>query len=109
VEELESQVSSGRILRMDWVYSREAHGDARPRRIPRFLEDNAAEVRRWIGMGAHFYLCGLAALKTDVRSVLEGILAQENLASPGLTAGQTLDAWERERRLQASVSGGQGA
>ncbi|WP_374514109.1 sulfite reductase subunit alpha, partial [Brevundimonas sp.] len=76
-DELQAALASGRLSRLDRVFSRPP-GDGRY--VQDLLKEHADELRRWVDRGATILVCGsLAGMSTGVHAALEAALGAERL------------------------------
>ena len=67
----------GVLARLDVAFSRDGADKVY---VQHRLREQGAELRRWIGDGAHLYVCGDAArMAPDVHAALAGIAGEETL------------------------------
>jgi sulfite reductase (NADPH) flavoprotein alpha-component len=77
--DLQRWKTTGRLTRMDRVFSRDAGIDA-PRYVQDLLQLNAAELQRWVAEGAAIFVCGsLQGMARAVDDVLRNIIGAEQL------------------------------
>lgn len=75
-EELQAALASGRLTRLDRVFSREPGG----RYVQALVEEHARELRAWIDRGASVLVCGsLEGMSTGVHAALEAALGAERV------------------------------
>lgn len=75
--ELQAALSSGRLTRLDRVFSREP-GDGRY--VQALIEEHAGELRGWIDRGASVLVCGsLEGMSTGVHAALEAALGADRV------------------------------
>ncbi len=75
-EELRACLASGRLTRLDRVFSRQPGG----RYVQALVEDHADELRRWVDRGATLLVCGsLEGMSTGVHAALEATLGAEQV------------------------------
>jgi sulfite reductase (NADPH) flavoprotein alpha-component len=98
--ELEAWRSNGVLTRLDLAFSRD---QAEKRYVQHCLQEQAAEVFRWLQNGASLYVCGDARrMAEDVQKALLDIIAQQG----GLDAGaarQYLVQLRQQKRYQRDV------
>lgn len=98
--ELEAWKQSGVLTRLDLAFSRD---QAEKRYVQHCLQEQAAEVFRWLQSGASLYVCGDARrMAEDVQKSLLDIIAQQG----GLDAGaarQYLVQLRQQKRYQRDV------
>lgn len=75
--ELQAALASGRLTRLDRVFSREP-GDGRY--VQALIAEHAAELRAWVDRGASVLVCGsLEGMSTGVHAALEAVLGAERV------------------------------
>jgi sulfite reductase (NADPH) flavoprotein alpha-component len=75
--ELQAALSSGRLTRLDRVFSREP-GDGRY--VQALIEEHAGELRAWVDGGATVLVCGsLEGMSTGVHAALEAALGADRV------------------------------
>jgi len=83
-DELEHWRATGRIERIDWVFSRD---QAQRRYVQDCIRECADDIRRWVGEGAAIYVCGsLQGMAPGVDAALSDVLSAallESLATTG--------------------------
>ncbi|MCK9412735.1 MAG: assimilatory sulfite reductase (NADPH) flavoprotein subunit [Prolixibacteraceae bacterium] len=93
-------MKSGALSKMDVAFSRDT--DKRVY-VQHKLEENAAEVYRWLEDGAHFYICGdMKKMATDVQNTLVSIVENQGTMSKD-KATVYVNKLQKERRLQLDV------
>lgn len=103
--ELEAFRDTGALSRLDVAASRPGPGEGPARRVQRLLWDERARVADWLRGGAHVFLCGRLSMGREVRETLLRILVDQGLEADETSARETMHAWDRSLRFQASVSG----
>lgn len=74
--ELQAALASGRLTRLDRVFSRAPGG----RYVQALIEEHADDLRAWIDRGATVLVCGsLAGMSTGVHAALEAALGAERV------------------------------
>jgi len=93
-------MKSGALTKMDVAFSRDT--DKRVY-VQHKLEENAAEVYRWLEDGAHFYICGdRMKMATDVQNTLVSIVENQGTMSKD-KATVYVNKLQKEKRLQLDV------
>ncbi|MCX6220316.1 MAG: assimilatory sulfite reductase (NADPH) flavoprotein subunit [Bacteroidia bacterium] len=93
-------MKSGALSKMDVAFSRDT--DKRVY-VQHKLEENAAEVYRWLEEGAHFYICGdMKKMATDVQNTLVSIVENQGTMSKD-KATEYVNKLQKEKRLQLDV------
>ena len=93
-------MKSGALSKMDVAFSRDT--DKRVY-VQHKLEENAAEVYRWLEDGAHFYICGdMKKMATDVQNTLVSIVENQGTMSKD-KATEYVNKLQKEKRLQLDV------
>ncbi|WP_428343048.1 molybdopterin-dependent oxidoreductase [Mycobacterium sp.] len=99
-DELETFARSDVLTRLDTAFSRD--GDKKLYVQDR-MQENAADLWKWIADGAYVYVCGDASrMARDVDEALWGIIAQQSARSPK-SAAAYLQAMSAERRYVRDV------
>jgi len=99
-EEWREALAQGRLTRLDTAFSRD-----QPTKV--YVQDrireNAAEIWKWIGGGAHLYVCGDARhMAKDVDAALRDTAAKEGGMAPAEAAAY-LTQMKKDRRYQRDV------
>jgi sulfite reductase (NADPH) flavoprotein alpha-component len=93
-------MKSGALTKMDVAFSRDT--DKRVY-VQHKLQENAAEVYRWLEEGAHFYICGdMKKMATDVQNTLVSIVENQGTMSKD-KATVYVNKLQKEKRLQLDV------
>lgn len=98
--ELQDHIKNGDLTKLDVAFSRD-----QPEKV--YVQDkmqqNAAEIYKWLEAGAYFYVCGDAQrMAKDVHQTLIDIIASEGgLSSDEATA--YVDALKKQKRYQRDV------
>jgi len=93
-------LKSGALSKMDVAFSRD--GEKRVY-VQHKLQENGAEVYRWLEDGAHFYICGdMKKMATDVQSTLISIIESQGKLSKE-DALKYVNKMQKEKRLQLDV------
>jgi sulfite reductase (NADPH) flavoprotein alpha-component len=93
-------IKSGALSKMDVAFSRDT--DKRVY-VQHKLQENAAEVYRWLEEGAHFYICGdMKKMATDVQNTLVSIVENQGTMSKE-KATVYVNKLQKEKRLQLDV------
>ncbi len=99
-EELAALQNSGCLTRLDLAFSRD---QAEKVYVQTRMQQNAAELWRWLEEGAHFYVCGDAQrMAKDVDDTLHGIIREAG----GRTedgAKEYVAAMKKDKRYQRDV------
>ncbi len=67
------------------------------------MQENAAEIWKWLEEGAHFFVCGDAKrMAKDVDATLRRIIEQEGDKSPG-AASEYLEKLQADKRYKRDV------
>lgn len=71
--------------------------------VQHLMEQNAADVWKWLNAGAYFYMCGDAArMAKDVEAALLGIISSQGNLSPE-EAAEYLAAMQKDKRYRKDV------
>jgi len=98
--ELEAWRQSGVLARLDLAFSRD---QADKRYVQHCLQEQAAEVFRWLEIGASLYVCGDARrMAEDVQNTLLDIVAQQG-GMDASAARQYLVQLRQQKRYQRDV------
>jgi sulfite reductase (NADPH) flavoprotein alpha-component len=98
--ELEAWRQSGVLARLDLAFSRD---QADKRYVQHCLQEQAAEVFRWLENGASLYVCGDARrMAEDVQNTLLDIVAQQG-GMDASAARQYLVQLRQQKRYQRDV------
>lgn len=93
-------MKTGALTKMDVAFSRDT--DKRVY-VQHKLQENAAEVYRWLEEGAHFYICGdMKKMATDVQNTLVSIVENQGTMSKD-KATVYVNKLQKEKRLQLDV------
>jgi len=93
-------LKSGALSKMDVAFSRDT--DKRVY-VQHKLQENAAEVFRWLEDGAHFYICGdMKKMATDVQNTLISIIEKQGIMT-NENALEYVNKMQKEKRLQLDV------
>jgi len=93
-------LKSGALSKMDVAFSRD--GEKRVY-VQHKLQENGAEIYRWLEDGAHFYICGdMKKMATDVQSTLVSIIESQGKLSKE-DALKYVNKMQKEKRLQLDV------
>ncbi|HEY3390297.1 MAG TPA: assimilatory sulfite reductase (NADPH) flavoprotein subunit [Prolixibacteraceae bacterium] len=93
-------LKSGALSKMDVAFSRDT--DKRVY-VQHKLQENAAEIYRWLEDGAHFYICGdMKKMATDVQNTLVSIVENQGTMSKD-NALEYVNKMQKEKRLQLDV------
>jgi sulfite reductase (NADPH) flavoprotein alpha-component len=98
--ELEAWRQNGVLSRLDLAFSRD---QAEKRYVQHCLQDQAADVYRWLENGASLYVCGDARhMAEDVQTTLLDLIAQQGGMDAG-AARQYLVGLRQQKRYQRDV------
>jgi len=93
-------LKSGALSKMDVAFSRDTE---RRVYVQHKLQENAAEIYRWLEDGAHFYICGdMKKMATDVQNTLVSIVENQGEMSND-SALDYVNKMQKEKRLQLDV------
>ncbi len=99
-EEWVEALAQGRLARLDAAFSRDQPSKVY---VQDRMRENAAEMWRWIGNGAYFYVCGDAHhMAKDVDAALREIVANEGRMPPAVAA-EYVARMKKESRYQRDV------
>lgn len=99
-DELEAWQHSGLLTRLDLAFSRD---QPEKRYVQHCLQEQAAEVFRWLEQGACLYVCGDARhMAEDVQKALLDIIAQQG-GMDAAAARQYLVRMRQQKRYQRDV------
>ena len=90
---------SGLLRRIDCAFSRD---QVDKHYVQHVVEENAAELAKWLGRGAHLYLCGGLAMGQAVEQALLRHVAQ-HLVGPQGEAGEWLAGLRGQRRFSRDL------
>ena len=99
-EQLQGMHKDGFLTRLDTAFSRDQHNKIY---VQDRIQENAAEVYKWLERGAHFYVCGDATrMAKDVETALLDAIAK---GSNGTLehAAEYLAAMKKQKRYQLDV------
>ena len=93
-------LKSGALSKMDVAFSRDTDKHVY---VQHKLQENAAEIYRWLEDGAHFYICGdMNKMATDVQNTLVSIVENQGAMSND-SALDYVNKMQKEKRLQLDV------
>jgi len=93
-------LKSGALSKMDVAFSRDTEKRVY---VQHKLQENAAEIYRWLEDGAHFYICGdMKKMATDVQNTLISIVKDQGAMSND-SALDYVNKMQKEKRLQLDV------
>ncbi len=93
-------LKSGALSKMDVAFSRDTEKRVY---VQHKLQENAAEIYRWLEDGAHFYICGdMKKMATDVQNTLVSIVENQGAMSNN-SALDYVNKMQKEKRLQLDV------
>ncbi len=93
-------LKSGALSKMDVAFSRDT--DKRVY-VQHKLQENGAEIYRWLEDGAHFYICGdMKKMAADVQNTLVSIVEKQGVMSKD-NALKYVNKMQKEKRLQLDV------
>ncbi len=99
-EELVPMRDDGFLTRLDLAFSRDQEAKVY---VQHRMEENAAELWRWLEEGAHFYVCGDAKrMAKDVDAALHAVVAKAGGRSPE-AAAEYVAALKTAKRYQRDV------
>ncbi len=98
--QLEQMQKDGILTRLDLAFSRDQEQKVY---VQSRMEENAAELFRWLEDGAHFYVCGDASrMAKDVDAALHAIIETAGGRSKG-AAAEYVAALKKAKRYQRDV------
>ena len=93
-------LKSGALSKMDVAFSRDTD---KQNYVQHKLQENAAEIYRWLEDGAHFYICGdMKKMANDVQKTLVSIVENQGTMSKD-NAREYVNKMQKEKRLQLDV------
>jgi sulfite reductase (NADPH) flavoprotein alpha-component len=93
-------LKSGALSKMDVAFSRDSEKRVY---VQHKLQENGAEVYRWLEDGAHFYICGdMKKMATDVQNTLVSIIENQGKLNRE-NALKYVNKMQKEKRLQLDV------
>lgn len=99
-DEIRGWLDKGVLGRLDTAFSRD---QAEKIYVQHRMEENAAELWRWIGEGAYVYVCGDAErMAKDVDAALHGIAQREGGKSPEEAAAY-IEEMKKSKRYRKDV------
>lgn len=99
-DELESFLADGTLTRLDTAFSRDQEHKVY---VQHRMQENAAELWRWLKDGAYFYVCGDASrMAKDVDRTLKEIVARQGRLS-GVAAQREVDQMISDGRYVRDV------
>jgi sulfite reductase alpha subunit-like flavoprotein len=112
--ELQRMVLAGRISRFDIAQSRSSTPADEPTeataklyhsaRVTDIVQAEEVEIAQWVRDGAAVYVSGARSMGAGVRRRLLDLVVHHQLTDPPEAAPDLLSGWERDGRLQISVS-----
>ena len=93
-------LKTGALSKMDVAFSRDS---GKRVYVQHKLQENAAEIYRWLEDGAHFYICGdMKKMAADVQNTLVSIVENQGTMSKD-NALEYVNKLQKNKRLQLDV------